>query len=260
MSEETLSQPALEIIKKYLELPFPNKKINCPYFNNSRHKVRGGLRATIGKGSPEEIVEEALIESLKQKIDLKELNDEQTKKFLVDNNLGIDCSALAYYILQEEIKAKKNKKIINQIIFPNTKNPFRKLINHLRPAENISVQIFNHPQNSQEIKLQEIKPGDLIIMNETGLDNKINHILIITKIEYQNNKPKNITYIHSFRWRTDGLYNHGVREGLIEITNEDDNILKQKWTENNKNNEENETFIHAQMANKLLIKRLNTLL
>jgi len=259
MLEETLSQPALAIVKKYLELPFSNKKVNCPYFNNSRHKVRGGFRATVGKGLPEEIVEEAIIESLKQKIDLEKLNDEQIKKFLVDNNLGIDCSALAYYILQEELKFKKNKKIIKQIIFPNTKNPFRKLINHLRPAENVSVQILSHPQNSQIIKLSEIKPGDLLIMNETGLDNKINHILIITKIKYQNNQPQNITYLHSFRWRTDGLYDHGVRKGVIEIIDNSENLLNQKWLENEKENNENETYLHAKMAKKLFIKRLKAL-
>ena len=66
MLEETLSQPALAIVKIF-RITFQIKS-KLSYFNNSRHKVRGGFRATVGKGLPEEIVEEAIIESLKQKL------------------------------------------------------------------------------------------------------------------------------------------------------------------------------------------------
>lgn len=260
MQSELLSQHAFRVMNDYVELPFPHKKVNCPYFNNSRNKVRGGLRVNIGKGTPEEIIEESYIEALKQKINLDDLDETQTKKFLVDNNFGVDCSALVYHVLQEEVKNKRCRSIANCITFPEIKNPIRRIIARIRTVENASVNVLSHPKNSQKICLNKVKPGDIIIMSETGKDHKMNHILLIYKTDSLDGQIKKIYYVHSFHWTTEGLYNHGVRKGTIEIINDDEDILKQRWIENEQENKNNETYQHAKMAKKLCLKRLNAML
>lgn len=260
MLSERLSQHALKVMDEYLELPFPHKKVSCPYYNNKRHQVKGGLRVNIGKGTPDDIVEETIIEALKQKINLNDLTDEQIKKFLVKNNLGVDCSALVYHIIKEELKNKKSNNIVNSIIFPNIHNPIRSLITRFRHVENTSVDVWAHPKNSQKINLNKTKPGDLIIMSETGLDKKMNHVLLVYKIDFTDNQLKKIYYVHSFHWTTDGQYDHGVRKGTIEITDPEEDLLKQKWIEKEKENDDNETYQHAKMAKKLCLKRLNIML
>lgn len=178
----SLSPQALETIQNYLHLPFPNKDVQTPYFNNRRVRLRGGLRALIGKGSPNDIVEEAMIISLREKIDLNKLSNVDLKKFLVDNKLGIDCSGLAYHILDTEMQAQ-NKGSLHKILSrPWFKNPLRKLLVKLRPIENTGVGTFNHEINSFEVQLKDIKPGDLIIMMGAGPKQDYNHILLIHSI------------------------------------------------------------------------------
>jgi hypothetical protein len=57
-------------------------------------------------------------------------------------------------------------------------------------------------------------------------------------------------------WRTDGLYNHGVRQGTIEIVDLAKSLTNQIWIESGKTGEENETLERAIYAKNLLIRRL----
>ena len=60
MTINMLSPKAGQIIDKYFNLPFAGVLgVRCPYFNNARRNLRGQLRGLVGKGTPEEIVEEA---------------------------------------------------------------------------------------------------------------------------------------------------------------------------------------------------------
>ena len=128
MNTKKISYHAQKIIEDYLELPFPNKQVSCPYFNNRRTKVRGALRALVGKGNPEDIVEESIIIALREKINFSELNNEEIKHFLVDKNLGIDCSGFVYYVLEAELKAQHKSNLNKYLHRPWIKNPLRKLI------------------------------------------------------------------------------------------------------------------------------------
>lgn len=231
MSENSLSPQAIEIIQNYLILPFSGHNINCPYFNNRRLKLRGGLRAIIGKGSPKDIVEEATIISLRDKTDLTKLSDEELKKFLVNNHLGIDCSGLAYHILDSEMQAKGLKSLQHILRRPWFKNPLRKILVKLRPIENTGVGTFNHEANSFEIQLKDIQPGDMIIILNAGAKQDYNHILLVHKITTNNDQIAVIEYTHSFQYSSDGLYNHGVRQESITITDPNKNILEQNWSE-----------------------------
>ena len=239
MSTKTLSDKALKTINDYQNLSIGNHKILCPYFNNRRSGVRGALRVLIGKGTPQDIEEEALLFALREKINLDSLNEEELKKFLVDHNLGIDCSGFVYHVLDAELKGLKK-----HLKHPWIKNPLRKLIAKLRVVENTGVATFNNDINTKEVKLSEVQPGDIIIMMNTGLKNDLHHILIVYEVS-----EKLVKYSHSFQFTTDGQYNHGIKQGKIKIIDPDKNILEQEWSEV-------ETCNHAKVAKNLKIGRI----
>lgn len=255
MESKTLSPQALHVIEQYFHLPFEGKNVSVPYFNNRKHAVRGALRVMVGKGTPEEIVDETILFGLREKKDLKNFTDEEMKKFLVDHNLGIDCSGLAYHILSAECEAQGKGKIKKYIHFL-TKNPLRKLIAELRSVENTGVTVLADNKNSTVVKMSEVSPGDMIIFLNAGRDQKFHHILIIHEIEYTGNKPYILHYTHTLNWRVDGQYQHGIKQGIIKITDPEKNIVEQTWEENGKSGEENETFAHARSAEQVEIRRL----
>lgn len=255
MESKTLSPQALQVIENYLHLPFPSRNISCPYFNNRRHGVRAALRVTIGKGTPEEIVDETMLFGLREKIDLKNLSDEKLKQFLVNHNLGIDCSGLVYYILDAECHATKRKNLKKFIHF-ETKNPLRKIITMLRPAENTGVLTFANEKNSKQVSLLEIRPGDFISMLFSGREKNFHHMVILHQVDYKNGKPAVLHYTHTLDWRADGKYNHGVKQGQIEILDTSKSILEQKWIENNMTEEKNDTYMKAKEAERVELRRI----
>lgn len=256
MTTQTLSPEALRVIDEYLHLPFSGKNISCPYYNNRRHRVRGALRAMIGKGSPEEIVHEAIISALKERIDLLSLDNDTLKKFLVDHHIGIDCSGFVSYVLDAELRARGNMPLRKQIFFPHAKNIFRKLIVKIRPAENMDVRTLADDKNSEEITPSHVRPGDYIVFTGAGERQDRDHILLIHRVDRGDQSSVIIHYTHAFQWSTDGKYHHGVRQGIIYITNTDASLLEGKWTEQGKSDEENETWRHARSAQSVTLRRL----
>jgi len=246
-----LSKSALKIIENYLSLPFTHVQgVVCPYFNNKQLGQRGQLKALVGKGTPEEIVEEAEIIAKKKNINLEEINAEETKQFLVEKNIGIECSGFITNVLFEKYK-DSNINFFKKIHIP-TKNIWRKIISRMRPVENINVLTYFDEHNSHEVKkLEDVKSGDLIIMLQTK-NLERNHIILIT--DKNNDKIK---YVHATRWSSEGKHNHGIRRGKIKITDPTKNILDQIWIEKEKTGEDNETYTEAKTAKTLQIKRLN---
>ncbi len=244
-----LPKQTQNIIQNFLHLPFDNHDVRCPYFNNRRSGSRGALRVLVGKGTPHEIVEEAQLLARRDKINLEKLSDEHLTKFLIEKNLGIDCAALAYYILDAESK-KPLKKIIK---FPHAKNPVRKFLTKMRPIENTGVKTLVHKSNSSEIKITNAQAGDMIIMMNGGPRKDYNHVMIITTID---DRRSTITYTHAFQWPSDGEYDHGVRHGEIKITDKNKPLLDQEWTEKNKIGEDNWTYMHGKSADSVMIRRL----
>lgn len=246
MSSIKLSSPALGIIQKYLALPF-SQKVACPYKNNKKAQIRGGLKVMVGKGSPEEIVEEAGIFAIKEQINLKSLDSVNLSKFLVDHNLGIDCSGFVFYVLAAEVREKTGKSLTKILKFPFSKNPLRKLLIKLRAVQNTNVKILAHEKNSLPVKLPDAKPGDLITLLTTNELGDRDHVMIIHEID-----EDKIYYTHSQQWPTDGKYSHGVRQGYIKITNQNKSLLEQNWSEK-------EALEYAKKSQGAEIRRLNIL-
>lgn len=263
-----LSTAALKAIHDYLNLPFVGiPAVRCPYFNNARLGQRGQLKVLIGKGLPEEIVEEAKIVSIQYSQDVFDKNGvftahadhpagheqaECIRQFLVDNNLGVDCSGFVANILQKHFKETKGIDLARKLFIVPKRNFLRWLISRLRPVEQISVSVYASDKNTKIIiKPREIQPADLIIMLKTGPNKNHNHILLITEVN-----GEKITYAHARAWFSEGKYGHGVSEGTITITDSDRGLLEQVWEEKNKTNDDNETYLQAKQAAVLQIRRL----
>jgi len=254
MEKKTLAKEAENIVENYLNLP---AGLGCqtPYFNNLRRRSRGALLVLIGKGSPEEIAEEAKRFALKDRVDLKNLPKETIKKFLVDYSLGVDCSGFAYHVLDAEVRALKNQPLKKSIKIKG--GLFRKLIAKLRPAGNIGVATLAFPENSFEVDAAKAKPGDIIVFLGTGREQKYNHALVVESVERDGNGTK-IGYVNSYAWPSDGAYGHGVSRGKITVPAGAE-LLSGKWEEKGKTGTENYTFLSAQKAKSVSLRRMNIL-
>src|SRR3989344_6381188 len=191
----TLTQPALDLLKAYE---------GTPYFNNSRERMRMGLRAQVGKGTPEEIAEEAQLAAFREHIDLAVLTPEMRKKFLVDHKFGIDCSGFAYHILDTESKARGLGPLHKHITFAYSNDFAHRLGRWLRRryVENADVKTFAHTSNSHDVSLDELAPGDFFVRLESPPD----HMILVTAVE-----GTEITLAQSEARPSEGRYGHGVR-------------------------------------------------
>ncbi len=254
MPTHSLSPQALAVIDSYEHLKIGNKTINCPYFNNRTSNLRGALRVLVGKGTPLEIVDEARILSLRDKFELDELNEDDLIKFLTEHHLGLDCSAFAYYILDAELQSKG--RTLKKILSFKSKGLLRRIIAKIRIVENTGVTTLH--ENSTEISLAEVRPSDLIISLGGGPQHDYNHIIIITSVTRDNSeKIQSLEYAHSYTWKSEGKYTKGIRRGIIEITKPNGTILEQKWTEDGKTGEKNETWTYLKNADSVRLTSLN---
>ncbi|OGH91519.1 MAG: hypothetical protein A2534_02340 [Candidatus Magasanikbacteria bacterium RIFOXYD2_FULL_39_9] len=253
LNQTRLSTQAEKVIEGYLNLPFSQiTGVRCPYFNNARLGQRGQLKVLIGKGTPQEILEEAKIIAIQYKQDIFSVNDpEQIRKFLIEHNLGIDCSGFITNVLKAQFAAK-GKNLTKQIFITPKRNILRWMISQLRPVEQMNVKVFANDKNTKTITdLKEVEAGDLIAMIDTGPNKNHDHILLVTETD-----GNVIKYAHARAWSSEGRYKHGVSTGTITINNPDKGLLDQTWEEKDMFNHDNETFWEAKDATILQIRRL----
>lgn len=259
----------------------PSTPINVPYFNNRRKAMAVGLRGAVGKGTPEEIAEEVDLHAQKKHIPVGALTNAldvnsgvpALKKFMVDHGIGIDCSGLVYHLLDAEYIEQKGKSISKSLDFPILNKSilkiffldklFMKIKSYMRPAENASVRVFAHSKNSKAINLSEVQPGDIItILNsQTNRD----HILFIHRVDYNTiaskenvGLPTIIHYTHAIAWPSDGKYNHGVRQGTIQIKDIATPITDQYFEEPAQSEKISSNWLPVQknLANLIEVRRL----
>ncbi len=257
MDSGRLSPKALDVIASYRSFsclgiaPF-----SVPYYNNRRGKIRAGLRAWVGKGSPSDICEEIELLLLREKTLASTYSAETIKQFLVDRHIGIDCSGFVFHVLSAENTARGFSSLRSHLSFPYSSG-LRKIFTSFRTAENSDVRIFAHNSNSKIIPLKEIAAGDFITMSHTKPEDKTHdHIILVHEVLRENGAVKEIRYTHSVAWPTDGRYHHGVQEGAIQITDPTISITEQIWIEREKTGSDNFTYGRAKNANLTEIRRL----
>lgn len=256
METRQVSSKSLELINSYRDFSVGKVHLNVPYFNNKTVGQRAALRVEAGKGSVEEILNEVKEIAIKHRVNPSDLTQENLKKLMVDANIGIDCSGFAFHVLDEESIDRKKGELRGNLKFPYHKSFLDKIRIKIRAIENAGVKTFAHDENSRVIELKSIMPGDMITMigNEDGVMR--DHILVIYKVEYENNLPKNVYYVHSVAWPTHGAYGHGVFDGKIEIKDLNRNISDANWIESGKTGEENYTLTRVKRS-QTEIRRLN---
>lgn len=262
-----LSTNAQKVLNDYFNLPFEGLNgVRCPYFNNARLKQRAQLRVLVGKGSPTEIVEEAKIVSVQYHAGLfdksghcclhnehtgEEVTPDQLRKFLVDNNIGIECSGFVTQILRAHFLETQNTDMARKFFKVSMQHIFRYIISLLRPVENIGVKHYADDRNTQKISWDQAQSGDVIVMLEVGTKNNFNHILLITE-----KTGNTIKYAHARAWDSEGKYGHGVSVGEINISNPAGSLLDQRWIERGLEGEKNETFVEAKEAKILEVRKI----
>ncbi len=269
-----LSPSAEQCINDYLNLPFNGMAgVRCPYFNNAKYGKRAELRALIGKGSPQEIVDEAKIISLQYHTGLFDKNGqcclhnehtgqkttaEDIRKFLIDRHLGIECSGFVTHVLSCHFRDTKKVILTKKLKICARQKLLRRLICRLRPVENIGVTTYADDANTSIIQSEKTVPnfglvqaGDVLVLLGAGIRHTYNHIILITEAS-----PDILHYAHARAWKSEGIYGHGVARGTITITEPNKNILAQRWEECGKTNSENETYIEAREAKTWEIRRL----
>jgi hypothetical protein len=215
-----------EFINLYFNLPLNGKKVTCPYYINIKIiRARMALRVLIGKGSPEEIIQECLIYEKLRGVDFRKMSISEIRDFMVKRHIGIDCSGFIVHILDYWLKSIQKKHLWKHLKFPK-QNLYMNISRLFRPIENISAYMLINKSNSSQIKnLNNIRTGDLIRLK--GLKRGY-HVMLISEIDKSGGKVKSFKYIHATRWYTN---EHGVREGRVIITNTDLPLYKQKWTD-----------------------------
>jgi hypothetical protein len=258
MNTKTLSNHALSVIDQYLHFKVGSAECSVPYFNNKTIRARAALRSNIGKGSPKEIYEEIMGLMVKDHVDPNNTTDDLLKKTLTDNNIGIDCSAFAYYVLNTELNELKKGNLDKHLHFINCHGLIGKIRCALRPIENCDVSTLANEKNSKEISVKEVQPGDMITMIGGPDSSDRDHVLVIHQIEYQNFVPTKIHYAHAIAYPEDGIYGTGIKQGVIEILDPIKPITEQIWIENDKTGDKNRIFLRAQKSQTTL-RRLNIL-
>ncbi|MFA6315461.1 MAG: hypothetical protein WC648_03805 [Candidatus Paceibacterota bacterium] len=256
MSIKTISKEALSVIEQYRNLPLGNTVSSVPYYNNKKNRARAALKTFIGKGSPHNIVEEVESIMIKSHIVPETLDGLSLKKIMVDNNIGIECSGFVYHVLEAENQQKNHGPLAKKLSFPNCHGLIGKFRCSIRPVENCDVSTFSHKDNSHEIKLSDIVPGDFISMIGDQEESEHDHIMIIDQVEYEGSLPKIIYYSHAAAYPEDGLLGSGVKKGTITVNDINKPITLQLWTEEGREGQNNRLFVRASKSN-TSIRRFN---
>jgi len=231
MDTQTLSPDALSVIDHYLHFHVGPAVCSIPYFNNKTVRARGALGISVGKGSPKEITDEVNMLIFKHHIDSNALTDDSLKKFLVDRNIGIDCSGFAYHILNAEIRARNKDGLKKRIVFTRARGLVGRIMAKMSPVKNTDVATLADNENSRIIAIGEVMPGDMIIMIQETTDDERNHILVVHEVERVDSKPTVIHYSHAIAYPEDGLYGSGMKQGTIEIADPTGSLFQQLWKE-----------------------------
>jgi hypothetical protein len=162
-------------------------------------------------------------------------------------------------VLDEQGKSQGKLPLKKRIKFPFVTNPLRKLLTLFRTVENVNVKTLAHDENSTQISLNNILPGDFLVICNSGYAGTIDHVMLIKSVDYKDETlqiPTTLHLVHSFQWGSDGINKHGARESTIKVIDVNKNILEQEWQEQGKTGLENETYKRATEAEKIELRRL----
>jgi len=215
-----IAQPGWEIIQAYAHMKLGDVEFACPYY---RHTVVKGLgaRVSIGKGFPEEILEETKALARVDRFDFANATAEDIRSFMVSKSVGIDCSGYIAHVLY----AIHGNKLLRSL----TDDSFGAMFLRFRPFQKINVHLLQ--TSGVRVAYQDAKPEDIIVTRGGR------HAMVIFETERgEDGRLRLIRYTHS----TSYFSFSGVRFGEIQIVDLSKPLEHQRWMEGD-GNEENHT-------------------
>lgn len=151
----------LNVYGKQIHMPY---RINIPPDPHPKRQ---------GKSSPQDILKQLKQDALQQGFDLKPASIEETRQFMINNKLGIDCSGFAYRML-DYLLLKLQGKRLKSFLGSHVGNTDVRKLTSAALANRVEI---------------EIKPGDLIKIDSAL---PIPHCMVILNIQ-----DGQVTYAHS---------------------------------------------------------------
>ncbi|MEI7578795.1 MAG: hypothetical protein WCJ58_02015 [bacterium] len=231
-----VSAGAQKVINEFQELHFYEKKVLCPYFMNIR-KQRGGLRVLVGKGDPGEIVREVIVWAKVKHFDLQKANPDQIRIFMINQNIGIDCSGFITHVINYWLHEQGDKPLIKSLVFKNN-DPISRLKRLLRPVENIGANLITAEDNCEKIEqVKDIAPGDLIRLK--GRLKNSHHVMLVFSVTKENELVKEFQLVESTKDYGKG---NGIRFSKVIITDQNLGLKEQTWTDIDPETQRNWTY------------------
>ncbi len=183
------------------------KYLGIPYFQNNPKTNSSPLNALVGKGDFHQIAAATIALAQKNNVDLLKMDNRQIYNYQKKNHIGIDCSGLAYHLLNTLYQYKTAKSLDDVLIGTDNKKGVRRVNANL---------LTSQPNASQVDDYSQIKTGDLIRMDSGK------HVAVI--IEKRANK---IYYVHSSH-KTKA---RGVHLGIITLIQPQKTLNFQTWSD-----------------------------
>lgn len=201
-SKLSLTSKTLDNLYQNFILDVEGKKIPIPYRINipaNEHPVRQG------KSSPEVILTQLKKDAKDQGFNLRQATVAQTRRFMVKNRLGIDCSGFSYRMVDY---------LLNTLNLPSlAKSGFP----HVGRTNVVLLTSSTHTITINQASM--VRVGDLI---KIGSQNKIPHCMIVVGVNTQE-----IIYAHS----SSKTKVTGVHIGKIKILDPALGLEAQEWEE-----------------------------
>lgn len=208
-----LHQPALphetkKLLEMYLQLPFDQLTVMCPYWMN---KLEPNIKGPFsGKGTPKQIVYATKLLARKQRVNLQKLTYKQILNFMKKNRIGVDCSGLVFHLANCFDKETGGTGIANKLL-ENNKLP------SWRAAWRVNANRLTDPEYTTEVSLANVRVGDMIRV----MGGK--HVFFVVEVV-----KNTIVYVHSSFLSTK---ESGVHLSKIKIINRQKDLSYQQWYE-----------------------------
>lgn len=205
----SVSKASENLLYRYTHLPLGGRKIRAPYWMDKIKKKIWGPYG--GKGSPEELVEAANKIAKEKGINLSKLKMSQISLFLKKNRIGLDCSGLAFKLLDALDKEKGGNGLADDIAGARGRFLVRASV----------AMLTNNEVSAPVKKIVDLRVGDMIRLSGGR------HLAVVTQIKKKGEAVWEITYAHS----STGTALDGVHTAKIIVRKENLGIEKQSWLE-----------------------------
>lgn len=221
MNNKQQAETALkQLADQYVNFNIEGKKVPIPYILN---KGRWRFWKSVGKGNPETIRRELYQQAEYEQFDLENASAFDIYSFMREKRIGIDCSGLAYHLLDSYLQAISSVRLKEVLIKkPGIIGSVEKTLLRFKRERRINVATLASELNSIAIStIDDIQVGDMI-----RLSKERDHVLIVV-----NRSDSIIEYVHS----SNMTKKQGPHFATISLVNSNNGLEHQIWSESLKN-------------------------